>query len=231
MSTPSQARSLRLIACLALAAPWCAAADAEAPATSGSLVSEEDKWVFTPPAGRPDVFYDYEQILVFEQRIQQPDSGTDGTKSHEPAPTEDPTEFAKQSVQRIEVAMSQRKWDDAIKICDQAIKKLAGMPSNPEVAKYLQEIKGYQDQAQDALLRDEAQAAFDALNLKVEGILWSENGPRLAIIGGEPRALGINDRVKDCVIINIDTDRVDFRYHYKRKRFEFPRYVGEDAKK
>jgi len=33
------------------------------------------------------------------------------------------------------------------------------------------------------------------------------------------------------VIINIDTDRVDFRYHYKRQRFEFPRYVGENKTK
>ena len=86
------------------------------------------------------------------------------------------------------------------------------------------------DQADDALTRDEAQAQFDGLALKIEGILWAESGTRLAIITGEARALGVNERVKDCVIINIDTDRVDFRFHYKRKRFEFPRYVGEDSK-
>ena len=59
--------------------------------------------------------------------------------------------------------------------------------------------------------------------------MWAEASSRLAIIAGEARAVGVNDRAKDCVIINIDTDRVDFRYHYKGRRFEFPRYVGEDG--
>ena len=216
-----------LAAGLGLAAPACLAGDAPA---SSSLVSEEDNWVFSPPAGRPDIFFDFQQQLVLEKgsAIRIPDST--GVHVEDPKAVEDPADIAKEAVQRIEVFMSQRKWDEAIKVCDQATKKLANVIGNAEVAKYLQVIKGYQDQAQDALLRYEAQAAFDALNLKVEGILWSENGPRLTLITGEPRAVGVNDRVKDCVIINIDTDRVDFRYHYKRKRFEFPRYVGEDAK-
>jgi len=214
---------------LALASSWCSAADAAPAASDASLISEEDKWVFTPPVGRPDIFYDYQQILVLEKGNIPTDTGT--TRPDQSTENDDILEVTRAQVQRIEGFMSQRKWDEAIKVCDQAIKKLTGYPNNAEAVKYLQVIKGYQVQAQDALLRDEAQAAFDALNLKVEGILWSENGPRLAIISGEARALGINDRVKDCVIINIDTDRVDFRYHYKRKRFEFPRYVGEDLKK
>ena len=76
---------------------------------------------------------------------------------------------------------------------------------------------------------EEAQAKFDALDLKIEGILWSPEGS-LAVINGEPRARAVNERVKDCVIINIDTNRVDFLFHYNRRRFEFQRYVGEDAK-
>ena len=107
-----------------------------------------------------------------------------------------------------------------------------GMPDqSPDVQRLVVEITGYRDQAQSALVRDEAQASFDALDLQVEGIMWSESGNRLALIAGEPKALGVADRVKDCVIINIDTDRVDFRYHYKRQRFEFPRYVGENKTK
>ena len=60
--------------------------------------------------------------------------------------------------------------------------------------------------------------------------MWAQSGSRLVILAGEAKALGINERVKDCVIINIDSDRVDFRFHFKRKRFEFPRYVGEEVK-
>lgn len=195
-----------------------------------ALLSEEEKWVFAPPAGRVDVFYDYEQQLRIEKQLNKEIQEGPGPATGAPVLTEDPLEIARSAVSRIEGYMSARKWEEAIKVAEQAGKKLAAHTGNAEVTNYVQVIKGYLDQAQDALLRDEAQAAFDALSLKVEGILWSENGPRLVLISGESRALGVNDRVKDCVIINIDTDRVDFRFHYKRKRFEFPRYVGEDPK-
>ena len=74
-------------------------------------------------------------------------------------------------------------------------------------------------------MRDEAQAAFDNLKIRILGILWSQDGARLVLIDGENRAMGVNDRIKDTVIVNIDQDRVDFRFHYNRRRFEFPCYV------
>jgi hypothetical protein len=228
-----------LVSCSTLLAwaPRCAAADAppaEAPA-GAALVSEDEKWVFNPTAGRPDVFYDEAERLRAEKAVNQVTQGpaTPGTptQTHD---QDDPLEIAKQAVAKIEVLVSQRNWTDALKVVEPALKRLSTVPaSNVEVTKYVQLLKGYQEQIQDALLRDQAQAAFDALNLKVEGILWSENGPRLALISGESRPLGVNDRVLNgaCVIINIDTDRVDFRFHFNRKRFEFPRYIGEEAKK
>ncbi|MBA3707921.1 MAG: hypothetical protein H0W83_03760 [Planctomycetes bacterium] len=232
-------RSLALLACACLlarvfggdAAPTEKPPTEKPPATATkstalNFLTDEEKWVFQPAVGRSDVFYDYEQWLLVDRQVK----GDGGPRSPTPdvAP-ENPRERAKQAIMRIEGFMSQRKWEDAIKVADIEIKQLQ-VSDDPEIVKYIATIKGYRDQAQDALTRDEAQAAFDALGLKVVGIMWSETGTRLALIAGEPRALGINDRVKDCVIINIDTDRVDFRYHFKRKRFEFPRYVGEDAK-
>ena len=89
-------------------------------------------------------------------------------------------------------------------------------------------MKRYRAQAEEAKIFEEAQEKFDALGLRVEGILWSPVGS-LAVINGEPRARAINERVKDCVIINIDTNRVDFLFHYNRRRFEFQRYVGEEV--
>ncbi|MBA2482629.1 MAG: hypothetical protein H0V44_18355 [Planctomycetes bacterium] len=234
-------RSLALLMCMALTClvtrgfAGDAAPNAEKPtvpaaakSTALSFLTEEEKWVFQPTPGRPDVFYDFEQYLMAVKAIQEPVQDQ-GTRKVEPG-ADNPREYAKQSIQHIEDAMSQRNWIEAIRTADIAIRKLQANTEDAEMVKFVATIKGYRDQAQDAQTRDEAQAAFDGLGLKVVGIMWSETGTRLALIAGEPRALGINDRVKDCVIINIDTDRVDFRYHFKRKRFEFPRYVGEDAK-
>ncbi len=234
--------ALRLGACLAFAATCAIGADAPVPApavtaeapakgpSATAFLAEEEKWNFTPPVGRPDIFYDREMMLSVEQQIK----GTIVKDEQGPLtpdkPIDDPIDQAKVEIARIETYMSQRKWEEAIKIADAATKKLGAITGNVDLTRYIGIIKGYRDQADDALVRDKAQAAFDALNLKVEGIMWSENGSRLALIHGEPKALGVNDRVKDCVIINIDTDRVDFRFHFNRKRFEFPRYVGEDAK-
>jgi len=121
-----------------------------------------------------------------------------------------------------------RKWDDALKYCEIDLKKLQSHGDDPQIAAIVEKIKRYQTQAEEAKIYEEAQAKFDALGLRIEGILWSATGS-LAVISGEPRARAINDRVKDCVIISIDTNRVDFLYHYNRRRFEFQRYVGEDV--
>ena len=204
------------------------AAGSPTKSTALTFLTDEEKWVFQPGVGRPDVFYDYEQWLTLNAENKGVDTARDPLT---PVTPDNPRERAKQAILRIEGFMSQRKWEEAIKVADIEIKQLQPSSEDSEIVKLLSTIKGYRDQAQDALTRDEAQAAFDALGLKIVGIMWSETGTRLALIAGEPRALGINDRVKgDCVIINIDTDRVDFRFHFIRKRFEFPRYVGEDAK-
>jgi hypothetical protein len=121
------------------------------------------------------------------------------------------------------------KWEEAMKRCDGVIRGLQKYEENEAVRKEIERVKGFRTQAEEAKIREEAQAKFDALDLRIEGILWSPE-QSLAVISGEPRARGINERVKDCVIINIDTNRVDFLFHYNRRRFEFQRYVGEQSK-
>ena len=145
-------------------------------------------------------------------------------------PNADVLVYAAAEQSRIESLVAAKRFEEAIRTADLALKRLERNADLPEVQAAMASITTFRDQADDALTRDEAQAQFDALGLKIEGILWSETGTRLVILTGEAKAVGVNERVKDCVIINIDTDRVDFRFHYKRKRFEFPRYVGEDAK-
>ena len=194
-------------------------------------LDQEGAWKFSPHVGRVDTFYDGEQVLAVSNELAKK-----GTPEDEPElgkmvdNNSDVIAFALQEQTKIETLISARKYDETIRSANAALKRLERHTDVPEVRKAATRIGSYREQADDALTRNEAQLAFDSLGFKIEGILWSEAGQRLVILTGESRALGINDRVKDCVIINIDTDRVDFRFHHKRKRFEFPRYVGETPK-
>ncbi len=233
----------RVVSLVAVSAVLLSAADVETPAVQQSgkgkkiqsaelqQLALEDKWVFEPPASRIDPFVDREVVLRLEAEFRQNQlqESTDPT-APQADPNKDIITYATAEQGRIESMMAGKKFDEAMKAADVALKRLEKRADLPEVQSAITRITTYRDQADEAITRNEAQAQFDALGLRIEGILWSEGGSRLAIIAGEPRALGINERVKDCVIINIDTDRVDFRFHYKRKRFEFPRYVGEDPK-
>ena len=200
--------------------------------TSAELrqLDQEDLWQFEPVIGRADPFYDREAVMMVELDIRQAQEKEAQTKTSSVNPNTDILAYAAAEQAHIESLVVAKKYEEAIRVSDTALRRLEKNADLPEVQAALARIATYRDQADDALTRDEAQAQFDGLGLKIEGILWSESGSRLAIIDGEPRAIGVNERVKDCVIINIDTDRVDFRFHYKRKRFEFPRYVGEDSK-
>ena len=194
-----------------------------------SQLAEEEKWTFDPPVNRPDIFYDLEAMLESQLGGESP-----GVKPPPPGskPGDDLAqlrEWAKQELARVETFIFERKWDDALKATETDLKKLQPrVGDDATIAQITEKLKRYRAQAEEAKIFEEAQAKFDALGLKVEGILWSPAGS-LAVISGEPRARAINERVKDCVIINIDTNRVDFLFHYNRRRFEFQRYVGEEA--
>lgn len=213
------------------------AAEPEAPKTepakvaSVGAVPEEEKWIFEPTGTRTDVFFDIEKRLELE--VSDPSSTQTSVVAIKPLdnPQEKidaAIEWGAREADRIEALILVRKWDETIQACDNAVKNLEKYQSNAPVADLIERFKRYRSQAEEAKIYEEAQAKFDALGLKIEGILWSPEGS-LAVIGGEPRALKINDRAKDCVIINIDTNRVDFLFHYNRRRFEFQRYVGEVA--
>ena len=193
-----------------------------------SQLAAEEKWTFDPPVNRQDIFYDLESMLE-AQFGTVTENKNDPTNPRPGDEIDALREWAKRELARVESFIFERKWDDALKSTETDLKKLQPrVGDDSTIAQITEKLKRYRAQAEEAKIFEEAQAKFDALGLRVEGILWSPAGS-LAVISGEPRARAINERVKDSVIINIDTNRVDFLFHYNRRRFEFQRYVGEDA--
>ncbi len=184
-------------------------------------------WEFKPASeDRRDPFYDRERVLLVEGKKSKAGTGT----AIDQDPGKNLREYAQAQLTLVERLVADRKFEEAIRTADTAIRKLDPESANPGISEALIRLRGYREQANDAMIRNEAQAAFDGLGLKVLGIFWADGASRRCIVSGEKQSRQVNDRVKDCVIINIETDRVDFRFHYKSRRFEFPRYVGEDAK-
>jgi len=201
-----------------------------------SKIPEEERWVFEPPIGdRTDIFVDREIEIDLLKRAET--KGKTDEPGLLPPLNDDRTtpqqhrdaalELIRRESLKVEGLIVARKWDETIKVCDNALKALARYrETDAEIRKDCERFERFRAQAVEAKDYEEAQTAFESLDLRIEGILWSPGGS-LAVINGEPRARGINERVKDCTIINIDTDRVDFLFHYNRKRFEFQRYVGD----
>lgn len=219
---------------LILAAPLVAeeAPPAVEEPSAGQRAAEEE-WIFEPLQGRVDAFVDIERRLVLERELQnQRDNFNLEVGSHVTALTEDKVEaaiiYGQKEAEIVDKLILARQWDEAIQRCDKAMQQLEKYQEHPVVQELRETFARSKQQATDAKIYEEAQAKFDALGIKVEGILWAPEGS-LAIISGEARALRMNDRTKDCVIVNIDTNRVDFLFRYLNRRFEFQRYVGEEV--
>lgn len=205
--------------------------------TAMELIAEEEKWQFRAPIGRPDVLIDREaelvalhQLKVKEGEIKR--AKPTGRPGDQPqgSDIEQLVAWGRAEEERVRSAVAARKYEDAMKAADAALKALEPHIARAEVAAVVVSIRTYRAQAEEAKIRDDAQAAFEALKIQVLGVLWSQDGMRMAIIEGENRALSVNDRVKDCAVINIDQDRVDFRFVFGRRRFEFPVYVDQAAR-
>ena len=205
--------------------------------TALELIAEEEKWVFRAAVNRPDIFIDLEAQLTAQAQAKiqaaeaKPKTPT-GKPGDQPAGSdiEQLVAWARSEEARIRLMVAGRRYEEAMKAADSTLKLLEPHLARPDVASVIVSIRTYRAQAEEAKVRDDAQAAFEALKIQVLGVLWSQDGMRMAIIGGENRALSVNDRVKDCALINIDQDRVDFRFVFGRRRFEFPVYVDQAAR-
>lgn len=200
---------------------------------SAGTQAAEASWVFDPPQGRIDVFYDIEERMKMEKALLEKPEDQTGGISMAPAldvegAIEAALEWGRREAERIDKLILSRRWDEAIQACDKANKSLEKFQEHAEIRSLRESIARARSQAYEAKIFEEAKNQFDALGIKVEGVLWSPDGS-LAVLADEPRALRINDRTRDTTIVNIDTNRVDFLFTYEQRRFEFQRYVGEDV--
>lgn len=200
------------------------------------MIAEEEKWIFQPTVGREDVFVDLDLLLSAQKQIKQSieeskhrgSTPASGTAVGPQGPDIDQlVAWAKGEEDRVRQSVAARKYEDAIKVAEATLKQLEPQATRPELIPIVVSIRTYRAQAEEAKIRNDAQAAFDALRIRLLGVLWSQEGARLAILDGATQALSVNEHFKDCVIINIDQDRVDFRFNFNRRRFEFPVYVDQ----
>ena len=231
------------------AAATVAAPAAPAAATKpGPTATDPNAQRPRPPFNRPpredqrrDVFYDLTKMIAARQRIEQlmkaPKPGTTTTEPGKQGPKPEnelqaAEQNAKQVLAQIKDSFNERQWDQVLRYIDRNYEEIRlaqeRFPDSKVLNSSLTLIKNYRLQAAEKKLYEEARAQFLALGLRVDGIIWSADQPSLAVIRGEPKAVAINDRVKDCVVVGIDTNRVDFMFPFRRRKFHFQRYIGDD---
>ncbi|MFM2090040.1 MAG: hypothetical protein RLZZ127_529 [Planctomycetota bacterium] len=192
-------------------------------------------WRFEERPDRVDVLYDLEVVLAIQKEAAEAAEkrATQTTKNPGQDSNADALLWAQREESRIKGLLAERRYEEVVQASESVLRQIERYLADPAIARIAALISGYRTQAQDALDRIDAEREFRALAIKVEGILWAENGTKLAILSTEPAAVGLNQTIKKkATVISIATDRVDFRFHHdrSRRRFEFPVYVGEDPK-
>ena len=198
----------------------------------------------SPPRDRRDIFHSVTEIIAVERRIdllqQEAAARADIPLDREARPVVPTGETDAQSlaerdvdelVLRIRELFNAEQWDNVLRLIDRRVEQVehhvAAHPDSRVLEINLTRIRNFRVQAQERKDYEEARQQFLALDIVVEGIIWDADGESMVIIKGEPRALGLNQRLRGCVITGIDTNRVDFRYSYRRRQYHFQRYIGE----
>lgn len=226
-----------------------AQAEPEQPAESEI---EQAGYNFNPPPleERRDIFYDLVAVIRAERQLERireeqrgtggpvvPDAG--GTDELPPEDRDDEHKkalhYARSALDEIKSLMLAERWESAISASERRLLDLKRyrdqFPQDEQLAQAVQLIRGYRVQAEEKKIYEEARAQFESLGLRIEGIIWSAEPDQesLAIISGEPVARGVDERVRDTVIVNIDPNRVDFMFPYRRREFHFQLYLESET--
>ena len=239
MKVPSRVASIALVVCgtlMTCSLVSAEAADQKEGEEQELSRSQLDAMGVPASIKRRDVFYDLEDIYKAELALaasledkSEQDIGDIRQDFVEVDTADEAIRQAELLLARTEKAIAARRWTEAMASADNGIALLARLDGEyaeeSKVRELLDKMTRYRVQAEDAKLYEEAKAEFAGLGLVVEGIMWSADQPSSAIISGELHS--VQDRVKNCLIVNIDTNRVDFMYTYKRRHYEFQSYIGE----
>ena len=191
---------------------------------------------------RRDVYYSVASVLRVERQLaelekQGAEDGiiavgpTGAAVPVDPGDVKQSENYARQAVAEVESFVRSESWERAMTTAERHMNRLRGFieafPDNAKLSEADTMLRQYYVLAENKKLYEEARAQFEALGLRIEGIIWSAEGdqPSLAIISGEPVARGVNDRVRGTVVKNIDQNRVDFMYSYRQRRFHFQLYL------
>ena len=215
---------------------------------AGETVQADNESVYrfsSPPRDRRDIFHSVIEIITVERRIdqmqQEAAARADVPLEREPRPAVPTGEMDAQAlaerdvdelVLRIRELFNAEQWDNVLRLIDRRVEQVehhvANHPDSRALDINLNRIRNFRLQAQERKDYEEARQQFLALGIVVEGIIWDADGESMVLIKNEPRALGMNQRVRGSVITGIDTNRVDFRFSYRRRQYHFQRYIGED---
>lgn len=204
-------------------------------------------WNFVPPHQRRDVFYDLEKVYDAKRRLaalkeeQRRDIPVDPEVLITVDDVDKAIERANQLLPQIESAMQQKDWNGAIRHADIGLELITGVhgsnPDHIQLTRLLEQFTRLRSKAVDEKLYEEARLAFELLDIRLQGILWSADQAPLAILEHPdpaktqklPDIYQVQDRILDCTIIAIDVNRVDFAYRYKQRRFEFRVYLEDGS--
>ena len=211
-----------------------------------NFIPQSEVFTFEPDEERRDILYDYESILSVEKQIRDSEERESATEQIQQVvdlevikdgiDPDQIKELAERYVEEAQQLVKTRQYDAAVRKVDEGVKKLSRVydesKKEPQavherfawIPGIVEKLSRFKVQAEEARLYDEAKQEFIKKAFKIEGVMWSaeEGGRSLAIISG--KIYGIQDRLKDCLIVNIDVNRVDFMFTYKNRRFEFQRY-------
>lgn len=241
--------TLVLVCCSQASAAEARPAESDEGEQQSSQDASVTEFVFKRDPQRRDPFYSVLDVVEVQIQIKQfleeqneestsKETGTEFEGPIVPLPdnkVKAALAKARNQAKRASLALLEGNWKVAVNSSDEGLQILQAAVTYEGADQFAREINsvvvqlnGFKSTAIDAQLNEEAEAKFNALELEVQGIMWSADKRSLAIISGE--AFFVQDKIGDgddsVTIVNIDPNRVDFMINHKRKRFEFKRYIN-----
>ncbi|MFW5830071.1 MAG: hypothetical protein ACOCXA_07395, partial [Planctomycetota bacterium] len=142
------------------------------------IIPPQERWQFSPPPERRDVFFDLEQRLAAELKIRQLQAAQDQAELEALAADieidegnisdiEDALERAEAILADVQQDMAAQRWDQALRRSTNGIKVLSaivrGQAPDERITKIIDKLARFQVLAEEAKLLEEAKQEFAKL--------------------------------------------------------------------